>query len=59
MLKVKVFESFAGIGAQTEAMKNLMLNNEFLKKLGIDPEKIKFQSVGTSEWFIDAIIWPA
>ena len=56
MLKVRVFEAFAGIGAQTEAMKNLMQNNELLKKLGIDPEKVKFKNVGTSEWFIDAII---
>lgn len=53
---INVYESFAGIGAQTEAMKNLMLNTEFLEKLGIDPEKIKFKNVGTSEWFIDAII---
>lgn len=53
---ITVFESFAGIGAQMEAMKNLMLNTELLKKLGIDPEKIKFKNVGTSEWFIDAII---
>ena len=53
---INVYESFAGIGAQTEAMNNLMLNNEFLKNLGIDPEKVKFKNVGTSEWFIDAII---
>ncbi len=53
---ITVFESFAGIGAQTEAMKNLMQNIELLKKLGLDPEKIKFKNVGTSEWFIDAII---
>ena len=56
MLEVRVFEAFAGIGAQTEAMNNLMLNNELLKKLGIDPEKVKFKNVGTSEFFIDAII---
>ena len=56
MLEVRVFEAFAGIGAQTEAMNNLMLNNEFLKKLGIDSEKVKFKNVGTSEFFIDAII---
>ena len=56
MLKVRVFESFSGIGAQMEAMKNLMRNNDLLKQLGLDPEKVKFQSVGTSEWFIDAII---
>jgi DNA (cytosine-5)-methyltransferase 1 len=56
MSEVRVYESFAGIGAQMEAMKNLMLNTEFLKKLGINPEKVKFKNVGTSEWFIDAII---
>lgn len=56
MLEVRVFEAFAGIGAQTEAMKNLMSNNELLKKLGIDSEKVKFKNVGTSEFFIDAII---
>lgn len=56
MLKVRVFESFAGIGAQMEAMKNLMLNTELLKKLGLNPEKVKFKNVGTSEFFIDAII---
>ena len=48
MLEVRVFEAFAGIGAQTEAMNNLMLNNELLKKLGIDSEKVKFKNVGTS-----------
>ena len=55
MLKFKVFESFAGIGAQKEAMNNLMLNTELLKKLGINLEKVKFKNVGTSEFFIDAI----
>lgn len=56
MSEIRVYESFAGIGAQMEAMKNLMLNTELLKKLGIDSEKVKFKNVGTSEWFIDAII---
>ena len=37
MLEVRVFEAFAGIGAQTEAIKNLMQNNELLKKLGLNP----------------------
>ena len=41
MKKLKVFETFAGIGAQTKALTNI----------GID-----FEVVGTSEWFIDAII---
>ncbi len=39
--KLKVFEAFAGIGAQTTA----------LKRLGIDHEV-----VGISEWFVDAVI---
>lgn len=40
-MKVKVFEAFAGIGAQASA----------LKRLNID-----YEIVGISEWFIDAII---
>ena len=55
MFKVRVFEAFAGIGAQMETMKNLM-SNELLKQLGFIKEKVKFVNVGTSEWFIDAII---
>lgn len=55
MLKVRVYEAFAGIGAQMEAMKNLM-SNDLLKQLGFIKEKVKFVNVGTSEWFIDAII---
>ena len=54
MFKVRVYEAFAGIGAQMEAMKNLM-SNELLKQLGFI-KKVKFVNVGTSEWFIDAII---
>ena len=38
---LRVFEAFAGIGAQVKA----------LKRAGIS-----YQSVGISEWFIDAII---
>lgn len=56
MFKVRVFECFAGIGAQMEAMKNLMRNDDLLKQLGFIKEKVKFVNVGTSEWFIDAII---
>lgn len=56
MLKVRVFESFAGIGAQMEAMKNLMRNDDLLKELKLIKEDMKFVNVGTSEWFIDAII---
>ena len=37
MLEVRVFEAFAGIGAKMEAIKNLMQNNELLKKLGLNP----------------------
>ncbi|MDR2267808.1 MAG: DNA (cytosine-5-)-methyltransferase [Christensenellaceae bacterium] len=39
--RLKVFEAFAGIGAQTTA----------LERLGID-----FEVVGISDWFVDAII---
>lgn len=38
--RLRVFEAFAGIGAQTTA----------LKRLGID-----YEVVGISDWFIDAI----
>ena len=41
MKKLKVFEAFAGIGAQASA----------LKRLNID-----YEIVGISEWFIDAIL---
>ena len=41
MAKLRVFETFAGIGSQTKALKNI----------GAD-----FDVVGTSEWFIDAIL---
>ncbi|MGE3592060.1 MAG: DNA (cytosine-5-)-methyltransferase [Arcobacter sp.] len=53
---ITVFEAFAGIGAQMEAMNNLMRNDDLLKQLGLVKEKVKFVNVGTSEWFIDAII---
>lgn len=56
MRKINIFESFAGIGAQTEATKNLLTNIELLTELGIVKENIEFKNVGTSEWFIDAII---
>jgi DNA (cytosine-5)-methyltransferase 1 len=53
---ITVFEAFAGIGAQMEAMNNLMRNDDLLKQLGLDKKEVKFVNVGTSEWFIDAII---
>ena len=34
---ITIFESFAGIGAQTEASKNLMKNNELFKTFGMTP----------------------
>lgn len=40
-MKLKVFEAFAGIGAQASALKRLNLD---------------FEIVGISEWFIDAIL---
>ena len=33
-----------------------MKNNELLKTLELIPDQVKFNNVGTSEWFIDAII---
>ena len=45
MKKIKIFECFAGIGAQHKALTNL-------KKLN----KLDFEVVGISEWYISAII---
>lgn len=56
MKKFKVFECFAGIGAQNRAMKNLLSNDFLLNKLKIDNTQIGYEVVGTAEWFIDAII---
>ena len=39
-IKLRVFEAFAGIGAQASALKRM---------------KIDYEIVGISEWFIDAI----
>lgn len=41
MKKIRVFEAFSGIGAQREALKNANIN---------------FEIVGTSDWFINAIL---
>ena len=38
--KLRVFEAFAGIGAQASALKRM---------------KINYEIVGISDWFIDAI----
>lgn len=54
--KIKLFESFSGIGSQTTAFKNLLNNKELLKALGINPNKFKLENAGISEWFIDGII---
>lgn len=40
--KLRVFEAFAGIGAQASALKRMNINYEI---------------VGISDWFIDAIEW--
>ena len=56
MKKFKVFECFAGIGAQNRAMKNLFSTDFLLNKFKIDNTSINYEVVGTSEWFIDAII---
>lgn len=41
MEKIRVFETFSGIGAQNKAFKN---------------SKLKYEVVATSDWFIDAIL---
>ncbi len=41
MNKIRVFETFSGIGAQNKALKN---------------SKLKYEIVATSDWFIDAIL---
>lgn len=41
MKKIKIFEAFAGIGAQSAALKKLNL---------------KYEVVGISEWFINALL---
>lgn len=41
MEKIRVFETFSGIGAQNKALKN---------------SKLKYEVVATSDWFIDAIL---
>jgi len=52
--KLKVFETFAGIGAQHKALTKIFNNEELLKKNNL--EKKSFEMVGTSEWYIDGII---
>jgi len=42
MKKLRIFETFSGIGAQTKALSNI--------------KNIDFENVGISEWYIDAII---
>jgi len=41
MKKIRVFETFSGLGAQAKALENLNINHEV---------------VATSDWFIDAIL---
>jgi len=45
MKKIRLFETFAGIGAQTKALNNIS------KNLGIEVD-----NVGISEWYVDSII---
>ncbi len=44
--KLRVFETFAGIGAQNRALAKLLKEND----------EFKYEVVATSEWDIDAII---
>jgi DNA (cytosine-5)-methyltransferase 1 len=58
MKKIKVFETFAGIGAQNKALQNIF--NNLSKQNLINDNSIfknkKFEIIGTSEWYIDGII---
>lgn len=45
MIEIKLFETFAGIGSQYQALKNIG------KNLGM-----KIVSLGAVEWYIDAIV---
>lgn len=45
MKKLRIFETFAGIGAQNKAFKNVAKNHN-----------VEIESAGISEWYIDAII---
>jgi len=54
MKKLKVFETFAGIGAQNKALQKIFNNEETINKHGLN--KKGFEMVGTSEWYIDGII---
>jgi DNA (cytosine-5)-methyltransferase 1 len=54
MKKLKVFETFAGIGAQNKALTNLFNDEVLVKNNGL--ENKHFEVVGTSEWYIDGII---
>lgn len=54
MKKLKVFETFAGIGAQHKALSNIFNNKTIIDKFKLN--KKTFEIVGTSEWYIEAII---
>ncbi|WP_322900805.1 hypothetical protein [Mycoplasmopsis felis] len=45
MNKITIFETFAGIGSQIKALKNI--SNKF---------NLKVESLGFVEWYLDAII---
>jgi len=54
-MNFNVFETFAGIGAQHKALSNIFDNPLLLEEYEID-SSIEKNIVGTSEWFIHAII---
>lgn len=49
-----MFECFAGIGAQNRALTKIFNNPILIDKLGI--KDLEFNIVGTSEWYVQAII---
>jgi len=52
----RVMEAFSGIGSQALALKIIFENSELLKSLGFDIDNLKLKIVGTSEWYISAIL---
>jgi len=52
--KLKVFETFSGIGAQHKALTNIFNNQNFIKNYKLYNKT--FEIVATSEWYINAII---
>lgn len=51
---LNVFETFSGIGAQHKALRNILEDRERVERYGLKNKD--FKAVGTSEWYMDAIV---